>query len=212
MATPLQRIVNGAPPAAWEKCWAERLTPWDLGGVTPLIQHLVSQDQLPQGRCLVPGCGSGYDVLALASPSRHVVGLDISETALERAKELASKNTTTQKYVEFKAVDFFSYSEPKPFDLIFDYTFFCALEPSLRPAWAKKMAELLARDGELLTLMYPVGDHEGGPPYAASPKAYEAVLHPCGLHALYLEDNKFSIGARKGREILGRWKKTTPRI
>jgi hypothetical protein len=34
--------------------------------------------------------------------------------------------------------------------------FFCALEPSMRPAWAKRIADLLKQDGELITLMYLV--------------------------------------------------------
>jgi len=34
--------------------------------------------------------------------------------------------------------------------------FFCAFEPSMRPAWAKRIADLLKQDGELITLMYLV--------------------------------------------------------
>ncbi|CAI5505266.1 unnamed protein product [Closterium sp. Naga37s-1] len=46
--------------------------------------------------------------------------------------------------------------------------FFCALPPSLRGKWAAKSAELLAPQGVFYTLMYPLDDHEGGPPYAVS--------------------------------------------
>jgi hypothetical protein len=34
--------------------------------------------------------------------------------------------------------------------------FFCALEPSMRSSWGKRVAELLKHDGELITLMFPV--------------------------------------------------------
>ncbi|KAJ1908381.1 hypothetical protein IWQ60_011682, partial [Tieghemiomyces parasiticus] len=63
--------------------------------------------------------------------------------------------------------------------LIFDYTFFCALDPSLREKWAAKMAELLAADGVLVTLMFPTKkfrDHE--PPFVSTPEDYAKVLGP----------------------------------
>ncbi|XP_042480452.1 probable thiol methyltransferase 2 [Macadamia integrifolia] len=72
----------------WDKCWEQGVTPWDLGQPTPMILHLLQKDMLPTGRILVPGCGSGYDVVAIAGPQRHVVGLDISDLALERAKQI----------------------------------------------------------------------------------------------------------------------------
>nr|POF25811.1 putative thiol methyltransferase 1 [Quercus suber] len=36
---------------------------------------------------LVPGCGHGYDVAAIACPERYVVGLDISDIAIKKAME-----------------------------------------------------------------------------------------------------------------------------
>lgn len=200
----VRELVNNKPMEFWEKCWEENVTPWDVGGVTPIIAHLAKQGSLPQGRALVPGCGSGYDVLALATPTRHVVGLDISEKALARAKELAAASSKGE-WVEYLNADFYTWDPIEPFDLIFDYTFFCAMEPPMRAAWGKRMAELLAPDGELLTLMFPMDDHEGGPPYAVSKEAYEEVLHPLGFKAFYCDNNVLAVESRKGREMVARW-------
>lgn len=202
----VRELVNSKPMDLWDKCWEEKAIPWDVGGVTPVIAHLAPL--LPQGRALVPGCGSGYDVLALASASRHVVGLDISDGALRIARELAAASSNAQ-WVEFVNADFYTWDPMKPFDLIFDYTFFCAMEPHMRSAWAKRIAELLAPHGELLTLMFPLDDHKGGPPYAVSKEAYEEVLHPLGFKAFYCEDNRLAVDSRKGREIVGRWTRST---
>ncbi|KAG0483196.1 hypothetical protein HPP92_011280 [Vanilla planifolia] len=68
----------------WERCWEEGLTPWDLGQATPIITNLVQTGKFPRGRALVPGCGSGYDVVAMATPERYVVGLDISSIAIKK--------------------------------------------------------------------------------------------------------------------------------
>lgn len=42
----------------WEKSWEAGATPWDLGKPTPVIAHLVETGSLPNGRALVPGCGT----------------------------------------------------------------------------------------------------------------------------------------------------------
>eukprot|EP00249_Psilotum_nudum_P010239 c22417_g2_i1 orf=1-459(-) len=120
----VRELVNNRPMDFWDKCWEENVTPWDVGSATPIIVHLVKEGVLPQGRALVPGCGSGYDVLALASPTRQVIGLDISEQALKRARELA-KFSPDGEWTEFLNADFYTWTPVEPFDLIFDYTFFC---------------------------------------------------------------------------------------
>ncbi|KAF3783955.1 putative thiol methyltransferase 2 [Nymphaea thermarum] len=169
----------------WDKCWEEDFAPWDLGKPTPVVLHLVQNGSLPKGRGLVPGCGSGYDVVALASADRFVVGLDISEKAITRAKGLFSSATNFDNFA-FIAADFFTWRPTELFDFIFDYTFFCGLEPSMRLAWAKRMHELLRIDGELITLMFPVN--------------YEEVLHPFGFKAITIEDNQLAIKPRKCSE------------
>ncbi|BFI32611.1 methyl halide transferase [Marchantia polymorpha subsp. ruderalis] len=207
----VRELMSASSGNSWDECWKEGMTPWDVGGVTPVIQHLVEQGELPQGRALVPGCGSGYDVLALASEFRQVVGLDISETASSQAKKNAEQHPRG-KWVQFIVDDFFTYTPESPFNLIFDYTFFCALEPELRPKWASKMAELLSSDGELLTLMFPIDDFAGGPPFALSVEAYEKVLIPQGLMLVSCEENEFSVPARKGKEKIARWKKSSSKM
>ncbi|XP_058101917.1 probable thiol methyltransferase 2 isoform X1 [Magnolia sinica] len=85
----LQEMLSGSSSTddGWDKCWEQGLTPWDLGGPTPVILDLLKTGALPNGRVLIPGCGSGYDVVAIASPERYVVGLDISDSAIKIARE-----------------------------------------------------------------------------------------------------------------------------
>ncbi|CAN6456512.1 unnamed protein product [Victoria cruziana] len=203
----LQTIIQQNGLDGWDKCWEEEFTPWDLGKPTPLVVHLVQNGSLPKGRGLVPGCGSGYDVVALASADRFIVGLDISEKAISHAKGLFSSATNFDKFT-FTIADFFNWRPTELFDFIFDYTFFCGIELSMRSAWAKRMHELLRVDGELITLMFPVDDHIGGPPFKVSVTDYEEVLHPFGFKAITIEENKLAVKPRKGREILGRWRRT----
>ncbi|KAK6914439.1 TPMT family, partial [Dillenia turbinata] len=109
----------------------------------------------------------GHDVVAMACPERRVVGIDIAEFAIKKAKESFSA-LPNANYFTFLKADFFTWPPNELFDLIFDYTFFCAIEPEMRSAWARKIDEMLKPDGELITLMFPVSDHVGGPPYKAA--------------------------------------------
>ncbi|KFK37214.1 hypothetical protein AALP_AA4G228700 [Arabis alpina] len=202
------RLMTEDSTAEWEKKWEEGETKWDLGVPTPIISHLIDTGSLPNGKALVPGCGTGYDVLALACPDRYVVGLDISKTSVERSIKMFS-TLPNAKYFSFLCEDFFTWESDGDFDLIFDYTFFCAFEPALRPLWAQLMDKLLKPGGELITLMYPIDDRIGGPAYKVSAYEYQKVLIPLGFEATSIEDNELAVGSRKGKEKIGRWKKTS---
>jgi len=109
---------------------------------------LLRKDALPKGRIFVPGCGTGYDVVAMAGPDRYVVGMDISETCVRKSQKLFSGSPNVN-YFTFLQGDFFKWNPEDKFDLIFDYTFFCAIDPSMRKAWGQKMRDILNPDGEL---------------------------------------------------------------
>ncbi|RFU72896.1 thiol methyltransferase 2 [Trichoderma arundinaceum] len=90
------------------------------------------------------------------------------------------------------------------FDLIYDYThgrltsgfssvlqqFLCALQPSERPRWAKRMSQLLAPGGQLICLEFPSGKplSQQGPPWGVWPEVYEALLAYPGEPVEYTDD------------------------
>eukprot|EP01116_Phalansterium_solitarium_P006211 TRINITY_DN18512_c0_g1_i2.p1 TRINITY_DN18512_c0_g1~~TRINITY_DN18512_c0_g1_i2.p1 ORF type:complete len:251 (-),score=36.86 TRINITY_DN18512_c0_g1_i2:134-886(-) len=213
MAVPLERktkvtdFIGEHGAAGWEKLWQVQETPWDIGRAHTALVELVDSDQLPHGRALVPGCGRGYDVLALASPARTAVGLDLSDTALDLARELRAQRGVADTQAVFENKDFFALPEDEKFNVIYDYTFFCAINPSQRLAWAKKMSALIAPGGELVTLIFPVADHQGGPPFAVHPDIYKALLEAEGFRSIFLEPLTNSPASRAGKEYIGRWRK-----
>ncbi len=50
------------------------------------------------------------------------------------------------------------------------------------------MAALLAPGGELITCVFPIGDREGGPPFAMSVPLVTALLEPMGFRATAVRD------------------------
>ncbi|KAG8061754.1 hypothetical protein GUJ93_ZPchr0003g17856 [Zizania palustris] len=123
-----QLIAGQVSTAGWSRCWEEGVTPWDLGQPTPAVVRLVQSGTLPAGDAttvLVPGCGTGYDVVALSSPGRFVVGLDVCETAINKAKQWSAADADddgSMRLFGFVAADFFAWEPPEPYHLIFDYT------------------------------------------------------------------------------------------
>jgi SAM-dependent methyltransferase len=105
----MRKLVQESDSAnAWDALWSQDITPWDLGGPTKALvselerKHREAPETLQWKTALIPGCGSGYDLLSLArfwdsrpaccavdAPcpiERTVIGLDVSPTSLERAK------------------------------------------------------------------------------------------------------------------------------
>ena len=86
--------------------------------------------------------------------------------------------------------DFFEPTElAGTYDLIWDCTFLCALDPSVRAQWAERTASLLAPDGALLTCIFPIAPGKvGGPPFALDFDLVRGLLEPVGLRAVEVRD------------------------
>lgn len=146
--------------------WSDGIAPgerFDMQIPLPALSKMVADGVVPTGRALVPGCGRGYDVTLLASKDRVAIGIDLSEIAIQAAEEryanMPEEDKPPRESVQFRATSFFDLSETpeEQFQFIYDYTFFCALSPSIRLEWAKKMAALVAPGGELCTIIFPIG-------------------------------------------------------
>lgn len=163
--------------------WAQRYhsgdTPWDLGAAHPeLIARLAAGGLAPLGerrRALVGGAGRGHDGLALARAGWQVTAIDfVDATDGALARELTALGG------EFRGEDALSHGAPGVFDLIFEHTFFCAIDPAARPRWGEFVRRSLAPEGRLCVLVFPVGKSasEGGPPYGTTTEDLLAALGP----------------------------------
>jgi len=146
-------------------------------------------------------------VWLLASAGYDVFGLEASKTAAVEARMLKE---TVEGREEYKVMDdrvgkgiakivegdffadqwweeCFDGEEKKGFDLVYDYTFFCALPPILRSKWAARQAQILAPDGRLICLEFPLWKEPdtGGPPFALRPATYVAHLSRPGEEVEY---------------------------
>jgi len=210
---------NTNSTVAWDRAWQEHTTPWDYGRIQPPLAEALKAPamRLPaNARILVPGCGRGYDAIAIASMlDCRAIGIDVSPAAIEAATvQLKASKTPSLGSVIFNTADFFTYTVPdiERFDLIYDYTFFCAIAPQLRDAWGKQVSKLTKAGAYLITLVYPMdGPREGGPPYSLNVDMYVDALGSQWIKVLDKAPDESSLD-HIGRERLVIWRKTDRRI
>ena len=112
--------------------------------------------------------------------------------------------------VDAPQADFFTHAPDTPYDLVYDCTFLCAIDPSRRQDWATQMSKLIRPGGEIVSLVFPCEDFGipgGGPPFKLSPQIVEELLEPNGFESVSLTDVPQEQWARGRQEYLYRWRR-----
>lgn len=186
-------------PSYWQSRYEAGDTGWDKGlPAPPLMEFLASQRV--SGRVLVPGCGSGHDVRALASQGASPLGLDIAPGALERARSHPKVGNEDYALGDFLDLPTDLHGA---FDWIFEHTCFCAISPSRRPDYVQSCLSALKPDGKLLAIFYlnPREVSDESPPFATSPQELDALF---GTHFDLIQEvvPSKTYPEREGRELL----------
>ena len=94
--------------------------------------------------------------------------------------------------------DFFELEDS--YDIILEQTFFCALSPTLRADYVKKMHDLLKPNGKIIGLLFDFPLTEVGPPFGGSLDEYKTLFSSL-FEIKVLEKAYNSIKPRLGREL-----------
>lgn len=184
-----------------EKFWNERYisgnTGWDIGYVSTPLKEYFDQLNNKSLRILIPGCGNAYEAeYLLKSGFNSVHVLDISEKLVEDLKTKLS--SWLGNGLEIIHGDFFRHKGE--YDLIIEQTFFCAIDPSLRPEYAKKASGLLTKGGKLAGLLFNTQFEKEGPPFGGKKEEYLEYFKPY-FDIKIMEEAYNSIPPRKGKEL-----------
>ncbi len=197
----------------WEQQYLEDDTPWDKGSAAPpLIEWMDRNPDLISGRILVPGCGLGHDVRALATLKQNVepIGVDISLTALEKARSI--QHVGIESYL---VADLFTMenAHTEAYDWVWEHTCFCAIDPSMRDKYVEAVHKILKPDGHFLGVFYldPYDDEHppgSGPPHGSSIRELETRFVESGKFEIlecYVPDKSYP--GREGLEQIIRFAK-----
>lgn len=166
----------------WDERYRTGETPWEKGGpAPPLLEFLerVGMDCFGDGPVLVPGCGLGHDVRALAASGVSAVGLDLSAIAVKRARDFPVMNGETYEMGDFLDP---AWRVGRKFSAIWEHTCFCAIDPGQRGNYAEAVAGLLGPGGTLAGVFFLTphdpGEEEPGPPFATTVAELEEWFSP----------------------------------
>jgi len=179
----------------WDSRYREKTTGWDVGNITTPIKEYIDQITDKNLKVLIPGGGNSYEAEYLHNQGFYnVFVVDVANTPLlnlqNRVPEFPSNHVIRK--------DFFKLD--MEFDLILEQTFFCSLEPGLRPDYVKKMYQLLRRNGKLVGLLFDDPLYTDHPPFGGKKGDYEILFKPYfEINTMDLSYN--SVPERQGKEL-----------
>lgn len=143
--------------AHWDEHYGQRDQVWS-GRVNVQFADVVAD--LPPARALDLGCGEGADAVWLAERGWNVVAVDVSETALGRAREAASSRGVSDR-IEFIQLDLSDGFPDGTFDLVSSQFLHSTIRFDRTTILAK--AARAIRPGGLLVIV----DHGSAPPWVS---------------------------------------------
>lgn len=219
--------------AFWSERYARAFTPWEQGGVPAALCRAIetsaarttahAEGEVPHAPAsvLVPGCGSGHEIVALTLAGFNVLAIDIAPEAVAMAQAHALVHARTQlaeRGCHISEQDFFALASRADhagrYAWIYERAFACALPPRLWSQWAAATADLLAPGGVLAGLFMvdhaaPVAREERrGPPFAMHLRDLHDLLdeHFVLEHEEWIPDDE-SITAFRGKERWMVWRR-----
>jgi cyclopropane fatty-acyl-phospholipid synthase-like methyltransferase len=145
----------------WEQRYQDGQTGWDRGETSANLLHWIELDLLKPCRILIPGCGNGHEVLTLAEQGFDVVAIDIAPTPLANLSGMLKSNNLSAQLIQ---ADFFSWRPEKLFDVIYEQTSLCALNPEQWADYEKCLYNWLGKGGKVFA-QFMQTEQDGGPPF-----------------------------------------------
>lgn len=196
--------VNQQGGVNWNERYLTGDTPWEKGAAAPVLDGLLESGAFPRGsRVLVPGCGYGHDARRLAEAGCRVTGLDIAESAVKAARLF----NAGVEGLEFVQGDLFDPALPGGYDLVWEHTCYCAIQPGQRADYVAAVHRLLVEKGRLLGVFFidtelPPGE---GPPFETTVEEVKERFGG-GFRLVGEKAPDAAYPGREGREWLMEWR------
>lgn len=164
-------------PAFWEDLYHHHGDGWELGGPAPELVEFVEVSPPPRGSVAVPGCGRGHDARYLAGAGYQAIGFDFAHEPIQDARALEARAGTGARF-ELRDIFTLACDYANAFDGVWEYTCFCAIDPTRRPEYVRTLVRILRPGGWLLACFYPIRPPGGGPPFPVSRAEVRRLFEP----------------------------------
>lgn len=126
-------------------------TPWDSGVPPPeLVEVIEGARQLPAGRALDIGCGTGTTSVYMATNGWQVTGVDFVPRAIRVARAKAAAGRLPVAFLVGDVTRLHDLPIAPGFDLLFDQGCFHSLAEEAQPAYAREITRMARFGGTYL--------------------------------------------------------------
>jgi SAM-dependent methyltransferase len=173
-----------APPestpsrAQFDEAYLSRTAPWVIGEPQPAIITLERSGWI-RGRVLDSGCGTGEHTIHLARLGYDILGIDISEHAIEQARANAVQRGVTAR---FEVADALQLELDQAYDTVVDSALFHIFEAADRARYIRRLHRACRPDGRVHVLALS----DAGPGFG--PQISDAVIREAFGDGWVLED------------------------
>jgi SAM-dependent methyltransferase len=145
-------MTGGYGQGSWDEAYQHNQAPWDIGRPQPAIVHIANNGGLVEP-VLDSGCGSGEHALLAASMGLQVKGVDVAQTAIEKARGKARQRGLSAEFIvgDVLALDQISRLDP-PFRTVLDVGCFHTFANADRVLYASSLASV-TEPGALVHLL-----------------------------------------------------------
>lgn len=196
----------------WHKMWASGVVGFHQADINAFLKTYWPKLGL-QGaeEVLVPLCGKSLDMVWLAEQGHDVLGVELSQAALDAflvENQLPAVPVQHHLFCGYELEkmtllcgDFFHLSAPECVDVkaVFDRAALVALPPLMRQSYAQHLAKVLPAGAKILLVNLEYGDDPSmGPPFSVPEAEVVALFEP----AFDWEKLGQSEAVRKGRSVV----------
>lgn len=180
----------------WEEKYQQAQTGWERGQINPAFDLWQGFNDLTPGTVLIPGCGRSPEVRAFAARGWQVVAVDMAPSAVEFQRQ---DNQLYGECVSVVEADLLAWQPDQAFDLVYEQTCLCALNPDHWQQYEQRLASWVAPGGQLAALFMQTYK-DGGPPFHCEWRDMRELFsttrwhwpeqeplqseHPTGIHEL----------------------------
>jgi 2-polyprenyl-3-methyl-5-hydroxy-6-metoxy-1,4-benzoquinol methylase len=160
----------------WEQLYREQNVesmPWFSPTLDPDLDRALSELSLVAGTVLDLGTGPGTQAMALAARGFQVTATDVSEAAIDRAREKANAKGFN---IFFQQDDILNSSLDKTFDFVFDRGCFHVFHPQQRQDYVRAVTNLIKPAGYLFLKCFSHQETREGGPYRFTPQEIQEIF------------------------------------
>ncbi len=194
--------MNVDSPDFWQERYAANNTPWDTNTTTPALVESV--DNLVSKKIAILGCGYSRDSFFLAKKKHSVYSIDFAPKPIAYLESVKKKYYLNnlhpiQEDIFNLSIDYLNF-----FDIILEYTCFCAIPTNRRIDYVNLVSKVLNKDGVFIGLFFPILRKKGmgdGPPFYVDLDKTISMFES-KFNIIHIDKNPNSIKPRQGFEAL----------